>query len=550
MSELRDIAQRTRASHATRPSSKPVFTEPVEEQDMLNEKDFENPETLSEDAMATSDFMPGAGLSFTSEIESADASDISEYEEEAEPGVDGIDADEEDDDDAVVAGVDEMFDPDAVADEEAAANNYDSIDDGFLTDKVLRDSMPDVPEEDAVGHFESLRAEVNGHKMRMLSVGLTVEEAEAAALVKLRKLGEDINIRYLKKNPDRLVVTVDKTNVDNLEFTEEEKSKMEAAKVIQLNVVETHDLEHMSVRRVPRDQKISTIFASNSGFSFYSVPLPLTGDYCRFKGSQIMQLLQTTSYQNDTPYELLNRKARLIYSQLSEGTYLTKRDSSGKMIMNYDEFLNKLMYYDVDMCLYCITAATSKEVLTSPLDCEDCENQQQEVTFNVKQILDMQDIAPEYAEMVDKVLGIRANPEALEKYREETNVTHIVRSPITNNIYYICQPSLARALEVYRIADMAQINSYLLALTMFVEKAQIYDKGADDYIEIEADEIEAMYEYLREVDDDEINILTEYITPMIVAPHFTIRWTCDKCKSDQITRIGAEALIFLKARAS
>lgn len=547
MSELRDIAQRTREKHATRPSTKPANIDQAVEQEM------DNLETLSEGAKTTSDFVPDTGLSFTpdaQEFESVggDMADISEYEEEVDPAMD--DADDEDDDDVVVAGMDEMFDPDAAADEEVVENGQDSNDDSFLTDKVLRDSMPDVPEEEAVGHFESLRSEVNAQKMRMLSMGLSSEEAEAAALVKLKKLGEDINIRYLKKNPDRLIVTVDKSNVENLEFTEEEKKKMEAAKVIQLNVVETHDLEHMSVRRVPRDQKISTIFASNSGFSFYSVPLPLTGDYCRFKGSQIMQLLQTTSYQNDTPYELLNRKARLIYSQLSEGTYLTKRDSSGKMVMNYDEFLNKLMYYDVDMCLYCITAATSKEVLTTPLDCEDCENQQQEVTFNVKQILDMQDIAPEYAEMVDKILGIRADPEALKKYRDETNVTHIVRSPITNNVYHICQPSLARALEVYRIADMSQINSYLLALTMFVEKAQIYDKGNDDYIEIDADEITAMYEYLREVDDDEINILTEFITPMIVAPHFTIRWTCDKCQTDQITRIGAESLIFLKARAS
>ena len=205
-----------------------------------------------------------------------------------------------------------------------------------LSDEEFREIMKDMDEDTFMKSIGNIRMNVDAYRKELIiSQGFTVEEAAKAAIQRMKKLGEEENNSYLEENPTLAIVKVDKTNVDNLDFTPKEREKLSKVRAIKLEVVEDATLKTIEIERIDKNLKVGVIQSIDTGLSQYSIPLPLMSDYCRFKGSQIIQLIQAVKYDDATLDEIISKKAALIYSQLSNCANLRKYDYNGKTIMTY-----------------------------------------------------------------------------------------------------------------------------------------------------------------------------------------------------------------------
>jgi hypothetical protein len=493
------------------------------------------------------------GVEDTDEDEYAD-SGLAEFEHpEDESVVEGVDPEDEtdDDDEPVVAGVSDFSESDGDAEQE---DDYDSVnlgDDFEVTDDMIKEHMPDIPDEQAEEFYDQIRAEVESYRKKLiLQSGMDPDEATAAATTRLKKLASDENIKYLKENPQALTVVVDKQNAEKFEFTSEEKAKMTKAKVIQLKVVEDTTLNTLKIKKIDKKRKLAALQSIDSNLSQYSVPLPLMNDYCRFRGAQIIQLIQAVKYNDTTLDEMINKKASMVYNQLVSGSVINKTDESGKTTMNFTSFINKFLFHDLDMALYGILVASSMEEIETDLTCSDC-GQPFTWKYNLKTLLTMDDMSDEFKERFDEILEYKTNGEHLQKMYEDNNKTHIVESPITKNVYHLNYPTVARAMALYRAIDQEdETMIYLSAVALFIDKMLVYDKKSGEYIEIEEDEIRPLMEMLQNIPQEEIDIIQKYLAPMLYTPKFVLKSKCEHCGNNMRNELAIDDLVFLRARDS
>ena len=366
----------------------------------------------------------------------------------------------------------------------------------------------------------------------------------------MKKLGEEENSSYLEENPKLGIVEVNKKDASKLEFTPDEREKLTKVRSIKLKLVEDVDLKNIEIERVDKNRKSAMLQSLDTNLSQYSVPLPLMSDYCQFRGSQIIQLIQAVRYNDSTLDEVISKKASLVYNQLANGANLRKFDDEGNKIMSYREFTNKFLFHDLDMALYGILVASSMESIESTLTCGDCGHQFQ-WKYNLKKLLNLDDLTDDFKEKYETILEHKSDDAFLQKLYEKNHKSKRVKSPITNNIYDLNYPTVARAISLYRVIDTEdETMLYLSAFALFIDKMYVYNKKTEKYIPIEEDEYKDLLETLQMIPQEEIDIIQDYLKPYLYAPKFILKSKCESCGFKMENELSIDELVFLKARDS
>lgn len=465
--------------------------------------------------------------------------------EESEDIINGDDNENEDENESVIAGISDFSD-----DSDDTDDLYD--DSGFtISDNDLKAEMPDLNDPAFLKASEKIKTEIDSFRKNLIiRAGMTIEEANEAAMNRMKKLGKEENDAFLKENPNIGVVEIDKKNVDKVEFTPEEREKLSKVKSIRLKVVEDQDLKTLNIERVDKKHKSAMLQSLDTNLSQYSVPLPLMSDFCRFKGSQIIQLIQAVRYDDATLDEIITKKASLIYTQLSNGHNLQKYDEDGKVIMSYQEFINKFLFHDLDMALYGILVASSMESIESSLTCGNC-NTQFQWKYNLKKLLNLDDLSDDFKEKINTILENKSNSEYLQDLYNKNNKSVRVESPITKNVYDLNYPTVARAINLYSVIDQKdETMLYLSAFALFITDMYVYNKKTDKYIPIEETEYRELLDVLQMIPQEEIDIIQKFINPYLYTPKFILKSKCPTCGFNMTNELSIDDLVFLKARDS
>ena len=470
-----------------------------------------------------------------------------EYTPTASPVI--VDTDDDDEPVVMMGDVIASTDNNGVV-EELSEEDLNDIPFG-LSDDELREIMKDMDEESFKESTGRIRAAVEAYrKSLIIDLGLTVDEATSAAIQRMKKLGTEENDNYVEEHPNLAIVKVDKTNVDNLEFTASEREKLSKVRAIKLEVVEDMSLKTLSIERIDKKNKSEVLQTIDSGLSHYSVPLPVMSDYCRFKGAQTITLIQAVKYDDATPDEIINKKASLIYNQLAHGSNLKKFDGNGKTIMTYRDFINKFLFHDLDMALYGILVASSMETIDSQLTCSNC-NQPFTWSYNLKTLLNLDDLNDDFKDKFEDILGHKSDDEYLTKLYDENHKSVRVQSPLTHNVYELNYPTVARAINLLRLVDSKdETMLYLSAFALFISKLYVYNPKTEKHIEIEEDEYRLLLETLQIIPQEEIDLIQEFLKPYIYTPKFILHSTCSKCGQKMKNNLSIDDLVFLKARDS
>lgn len=459
-----------------------------------------------------------------------------------------FDTDDDDDEDSPFIGGLSSFDGSDDDDEE---EDDDLSSDFSITDDDLKAEMPDLDDPAFLEASSKIRTEIETYRKNLiLRNGFTIEEANEAARNRVHHLGKQENDAFLEEHPNLGIIEIDKKNVDKVEFTEEERSKMTKVKALQLKIVENVDLKTLPVKKLDKKHKSAFIQSMDSNLSHYSVPLPLTHDFARFKGAQIIQLMQAVKYEDSTLDEILARKASLLYNQFVGGTHLKKYDESGKVILSYQDFINTYKYHDVDLGLFGILVASSMENITTDLRCSHCETPFQ-WEYNMKKLLNLDDIPDVFKEMIDGILGHKTDAEFLKKGFDKNDLSVRVKSPITGNVYELNYPSIARAINFFKIIDQTdETMVYLSAFALFISKMYIIDRKTGEYVEILEDEYRELLEALQLIPQEEIDIIQAFLKDRVYTPKFQLKSKCPTCGNDMTNELSVDDLVFLKAQDS
>lgn len=487
-------------------------------------------------------------------IDEVDYPEMEEFEipeDESVVNNDGLE-DTGDDDEAVIFGGVDMPTEETPSDNENLDED-DLLEDEefFISDEELKAEMPDLDDIAFAEASSKIKGDLDSYRKNLIiHSGFTIEEANQAAINRMKKLGKEENDAYLEENPTLGIIEIGKKDASNLEFTPEEREKMVKVKTIKLQIVEDVDLKTLEIERVDKKHKETMLQSLDTNLSHYSVPLPLMNDYCRFKGSQIVQLIQAVKYEDATLDEVIAKKASLVYSQLAGGSNLKKYDDRGKVIMSYNDFINKFLYHDLDMALYGILVASSMEEIETTLVCGGCGGQFQ-WKYNLKSLLTMDDLSDDFKEKFDDILGNKLNEDYLQNLFKEGHKSIRVKSPITNNVYELNYPTIARAINLYRLIDeQDETMVYLSAFGLFISKLFVYNKKSGKYIEIEETEYKNLLNTLQMLPQEELDIMQKFISPRLYRPQFVLHSECPTCGHKMKNNLTIDNLVFLKARDS
>lgn len=451
------------------------------------------------------------------------------------------------DGEVIIYGLDDSTNPTKIEKEDLVTfttNNHVGI-----TEEDLKSVMPDLDDEAFKEASKTLKVKLDQYRKDLvMNYGLTVEEADKSAKIRLKREGHEINDEYLERNPKVGIVEIDKKNVDKIEFTPEEKEKLTSAKAIRLVVVEDAELKSIKIDNVPKNRKASFIKSVEGNLSKYSVPLPIMGDFVSFKGAQTIQLVSTTRYEDDKLEDMIAKKASLIYDRMINGTIFTKYDGNNNVIMSYQDFANKFLFHDLDMAMYGILVASSMEESESTLTCSSCRKAFQQ-KYNLKTLLRLDDISDDYKAIIDKIIGNKANEEILSEIHDNHIKTTRYKSPFTSNIYDVSFPTVAKSIKLFNEIDQRdQTMMYLSALAIFLENIYLYNKESDSYMQINDDENALLMETLQTLPQKDIDMLFRQIRDMVYSPKFVLDSQCPHCGEKMRNDLEIDDLIFLKAQ--
>jgi hypothetical protein len=475
------------------------------------------------------------------------------------------DIDEDDDDSIIMAPVVEkttdVFDEIKpvkleLTEEELNEGNSGSVDSptafNLLTDAEMRALMPDISDEKFQQILPKIKSNIEKYKKGLIiNSGFTPEEANEAALNKMRKDSIEENDKYLQENPKVGVIEIKKEDLENLALTPEEHSKLEKVKVIKLSVVEDEELKSIKLdTKYDAKHKSDYIKSIEGSLSKYSVPLPSYGDYLTFRGAQIIQLASIVMGEDERLEEILNKKASLIYDKILNGKIFKKFDEKGKIIMSYEDFVNVFPYHDINIAIYGILVASSMEETEAELTCNKC-NQVFNYKYNVKELLNLSD-SPEFSERVNKIINCKSNSFELKNLHDEmTNATRY-KSPFTYNIYQISYPTVGRATHIFeKINQNDQVMVYNSLLALYLNAIYIYNPETDGYVQITEDEVDTMLDTILDVADEDYQLIINQVKSMFTyEPRFTIKTVCPHCGEELELNYNIDNLIFFKAQDS
>ena len=414
---------------------------------------------------------------------------------------------------------------------------------------MLKQAYPNKTEEEINKNASSLLKSFNSIKKELIiNAGLTPEEATTATINRIKKEEESSNEG--EENKSVAEVIIDKSaDVNDLGLTKEEHMKLQKVKKVNLIVIDDIELASIDVERPAENHKIDYIKSIEGTLSKYGVPLPTLGDFVLFKGAQILQMANLVNYEDSSSVEILSTRASFIYDKLLGGSVLKKYDENGKVIMQYNEFINKFPYFDMNMAIFGILCASSAEEQSTSMECTSCKHTYEQ-TYNVKQVLKNDNIPDNFKDRIDHILGSKNNPKEIKVLYDNLRKATRYKSPFTNNIYEISYPSIARAIEVMGYSDKNEnkTNNYAAPIAMYLSNLYIFNPNTNKYIQISSDELETMIETLSTLTNDDFQLILKQVREYIYEPAFAIKATCPSCGATSTLDISIDDLIFLRAQ--
>ena len=372
---------------------------------------------------------------------------------------------------------------------------------------------------------------------------------------------------------DVVVVNVDKTNVNDLEFTEEEKSKLLISKAIRLNVLEDESLRSINVKSQVRGKKKITFLESFANkLNQYSVPMMNTGDFATFRAAKAIDITMaqmpydSSSNELNSMHDWYNKQATFLYDRFVSSTAFPELEEGEKP--SSVQFINHFKYDDMAAALFAISLSTLSSTDKGAFQCRECKHNF-EHTYSLEELFNVE-LRPEGTKTtMNKIKASKYERETMLQFVDKKNEHFRVRSEETGIVYELYLPSIAEMLEMSKSfkGDFNNMDDVLIGkenlaahiYSIFVpeqdgsmtligrdpefEETHDYPYVGEDYAPTE--DILAMIELLPQSDYE---LLVVYANAMVASFDQLIKVTCPNCGKELYFSDDISRKVFTAAR--
>lgn len=358
-----------------------------------------------------------------------------------------------------------------------------------------------------------------------------------------------------KAREESLSIIIDKTGLGaNIDFTEEERAKMANARLLKLTEVEYIDIKSTSFK-APKKSFLETINEHQIATTMTPVIFPATKIGASMKGLSFGELGEIGLDKETLTFAQLNKKYSIIYNALLNPT--------GGKFEDYEDFLKRFAYTDIDIAVYGIACSTFPEVDSITLKCNSPECQRMfDHSYSPRSLLRMNELSDSIIKAMRAVTDSKT-PEQFAELEQNNlvNKHKLIELPFSK---YKIEIGIASAYEyLHSIVDnlldekfskahpddvnrLLEINitflSFIRAIAVPINGEYIRYTDAEDIIQ-------ALYT----ISPDEIQIITNLMVKYLSALELRFALVDVKCPHcgtvTQRIPIDINDLVFMKYQA-
>ena len=356
---------------------------------------------------------------------------------------------------------------------------------------------------------EKLNAENRHVVQEGESLSVEEEKSEIDEMVDHDEQKEDFMKKY-----EEAVVIIDKTGMGQVvNFTEEERAKLQKVKSIKLKEVETVELQTIKTKKA-KTGVADRILQKRNSVRNTTVVLPISGLTMVMKGCSTFELMGLITGDNVNVMTLVS-KWTLIHSKI-ESTSIGK--------MDFNTFLNNVASMEYDILVYGILCATFPDEDVFPLTCPMCKSDI-EHKYQIRSLLRAEEMSDKLKEKFKEVADSSYTEEMAKKCFENSvlNTEKTIKLPDSE---FICTLGVQNAYSfIYdSVNAIDKLDAkYNQATIICSAIPRIYVPNPDDdgetYLEI--DDTEDKIKLVYSLNAKDISILSNKIGELTEGLQFT-----------------------------
>lgn len=365
-------------------------------------------------------------------------------------------------------------------------------------------------------------------------------------------------------------VLIDKTGMNTVEFSDEERAKMKAAKKIKLTAVQDESLNTITFKK-PKAVKQKQLIAKAFSKQFAPFVAPASGYSGKMRNMSSLEIINliTINQRTENSADAILQRANLIYSKLEEcsiGGFST-----------FDDFAKNTALIDMDVMLFALIRATYPDEETILMNCGNpkCVHKQKNADGKVvdvpnqfthkyhnTEILLAHKMSERLQKQVEKVVEASYTVEDAKKAREEAPVFQEPRFALGEDkdvIVDIACPTIYDYVEnVAKKIDMADFkndDSYVPAtsLASFVKRVILKDEETGEYNAFE--DTLSIIDIIYHFSEEELELLNQIVTDYVMTYQYKFGFkaetvVCPICGHafEEDAEVDINNLVFLQAQ--
>ena len=236
---------------------------------------------------------------------------------------------------------------------------------------------------------------------------------------------EEMSEEDFQEKYEEAIVVIDKSGMGTvIDFTEEERQKLEKVKKIKLEEVETVSLESLVVKKAKKNSLDKVLKRTNN---LHTTPVVLlaSGYTAVMKGCSTYELV---TLFNNTDNILMDTETKwtLIHEKI---------ESTSIGNMDFNTFLQNTAAIDYSIFIYGILCASYPDVDTIPLKCEKCKKEFDH-SYTVKSLIRAEKMSEETQELLGNIVDASHMDTTAKEFHEQApiSVEKIIKLPLSGHV--------------------------------------------------------------------------------------------------------------------
>lgn len=362
-----------------------------------------------------------------------------------------------------------------------------------------------------------------------------------------------------QENYNKAVIIIDKLNMGNVNFTEEERAKMEKVSKIEVQEIETLSLETLKINKDPQ-KNIDKVLQAKKNVGGTSNIVAIASGY-------------TAVMCKCSLFELANLfidKENIVETQLSKWSFIySKMVSSSVKFKSFDDFIKRTALVDYNNFIFGILAASYPDIDEIGLSCidpkcvgkivkkdgKDVKVKDYEFSYSVRSLIRPERMSEALLQRFTNIIDNSYVTDTAEAIHKASPVMNVKRYRLPGSGYIIDAGIETVHDFIYnasRTADTLTDDKYRQSLTTatMIRKLYIPDENGGFYeFEDKLDITKAIYELNQNVDIKAILKVNAELAEDLTMDFGFVNVTCPYCKNvTEFVPVDPDDILFHKYR--